>query len=107
MPGVRCQCGEVRIPGPDCQKRRTTFCAWLLTPDSCNLQVHPAMLMKTQQGQEEGAGCQVSGASPARCASRVPIARSGERHSDSWLLTPDYRNLQVHPAMLMKTKQGQ
>ena len=61
------------------------------------------MFMKTKQRQKEGARCLVRrGAHPQ---SKLP--RSGERHFDSWLLTPDYRNLQVHPAMLMKTKQRQ
>ena len=85
VPGARCQAVEVGIPGPDCQKRRTTF--WLLTLDYRSLQVHPAMLMKTKRRDREkvpgvrcqmGTGfwgkprCRVSGASPARCASLGP-----------------------------------
>jgi len=84
-------------------RRSTAFRHSLRRPATQEMKVHPAMLMKTHGGNIQFAPKMVTtseGKANARSAS--PILTP-----DSCLLTPALQEMKVHPAMLMKTHNGE
>ena len=74
--------------------------SWLLTPAFQKMKVHPEMLLKTKERRNEQAPTSVI---PGRPVGAPP--ESGMLAPDSWLLSPAFQKMKVHPEMLLKTKE--